>query len=90
MKIETAERLANLYQNSVLPQAEQAVKSANIGYRADRVDFLNLLESQRQLEEFKLEFYRALVMQNNGVAQLEQVLGINILDIKNNQNGGPR
>ncbi len=90
VKIETAERLANLYQNSVLPQAEQAVKSANIGYRADRVDFLNLLESQRQLEEFKLEFYRALVMQNNGVAQLEQVLGINILDIKNNQNGGPR
>jgi len=90
VKIETAERLVKLYETSVLPQAEQAVKSSDIGYRADRVDFLNLLESQRQLEEFKLEYYRALVMQNQGVARLEQVLGTHIFNIKNEQKGGPR
>ena len=90
VKIETAERRANLYQTSVLPLAEQAVKSADIGYRADRVDFLNLLESQRRLEEFKLEYYRAVTMQNQGVARLEQVIGIDLLDIENKQNGGSR
>ena len=90
VKIETADRLANLFQTSVLPQAKQAVESAHIGYRADRVDFLNLLESQRRLEEFKLEYYRAVMMQNQGVARLEQVIGIDLLDIKNKQNGGAR
>ena len=90
VKIETAERLAHLFQTSVLPQAEQAVESADIGYRADRVDFLNLLESQRRLEEFKLEYYRAVTMQNQAVARLERVIGIELLDIKNKQNGGPR
>ena len=88
VKIETAGRLANLYQTSVLSQAEQAVQSANIGYRADRVDFLNLLESQRRLEAFKLDYYRALAMQNQGVARLEQVLGIGLNEIKKEQNGG--
>lgn len=87
-KTETAERLATLYQTSVLPQAEQAVKSADIGYRADRVDFLDLLESQRRLEEFRLEYYRAVVMQNRGVARMEQVLGIDLSDIENEEKGG--
>lgn len=88
VKIETAERRASLYQTSVLPLAEQAVQSADIGYRADRVDFLNLLESQRRLEEFRLDYYRAVTMQNQGVARLEQVIGIDLLDIENNQTGG--
>ena len=88
VKIRTAERLVRLYRNSVLPQAEQAVAAALIGYRADRVDFLSLLDSQRRLEAFRLEYYRALVSQNQAVAELERILGTELTRIPEHSRGG--
>ncbi len=88
LEVETAERLVTLYQSSVLPQAEQAVKAADMGYRADQVDFLNLLESQRRLQAFKLEYYRALSLQNRSVARLGEVIGMDLSDAKKEEMKG--
>ncbi len=83
IKIQTAGRLAALFQDNVIPQAEQSVTSAQNGYETDQVDFLDLLESQRQLVDFRLEYFRALTLQNQEVARLEQVLGSDLSDLKN-------
>ncbi len=80
VKIKTAKRLAELFQDNVIPQAEQSVASAEVGYQTDQVDFLDLLESQRQLVTFRLEYFRAVTLQNQEVARLERVLGSDISD----------
>ena len=90
VKIQTAQRLAELFQDNVIPQAEQSVASAEIGYQTDQVDFLDLLESQRQLVTFRLEYFRALTLQNQETARLEQVVGIDLSEFKNRKNGGLR
>ncbi len=88
VKIQTAGRLAALFQENVIPQAEQSVASAQTGYQTDQVDFLDLLESQRQLVTFRLEYFQALALQNQEVARLEQVMGSDLSDFKNKTDGG--
>lgn len=75
VKVKTAEQLIESYQTGVLPQAEQALEAARIGYQAGRVDFLNLLDSERTLRDFQLESYTALAEFWRRVAELERVVG---------------
>ncbi len=63
LKIETTARLVQLFEKEVIPKAEQSVASADAGYQADRVDFLDLLESERQLLDLRLEYFKALAAQ---------------------------
>ncbi len=77
-KVQTAERLVKLYRNSIIPQAEQSLKAAEIGYKAGNVDFLNLIDSQRVLLDFKLAFYRAVADFGVNLAGLERVVGVEL------------
>ncbi|ODS32984.1 MAG: heavy metal efflux pump protein CzcC [Candidatus Scalindua rubra] len=78
-KVQTAERLVKLYRDSIIPQAEQSLKAAEIGYQAGQVDFLNLIDSQRILLDFNLAFYRAIADFGINIAELERVVGIELL-----------
>lgn len=78
VKVRTAERTINLYETSILPQAEQALKAARIGYETDKLDFLTLVDSQKQLYTFRLEYYKAEVEYEQQVARLEQAVGVNL------------
>jgi outer membrane protein TolC len=69
------QKLIELYKTAYLPQAEQALKSSMTGYEADQVDFLNLLDGQRMLLEFKLDSYRALIDYEVALAGLERSVG---------------
>ena len=77
-KVQTAERLVKLYRDSIIPQAEQSLKAAEIGYQAGKVDFLNLIDSQRVLLDFNLAFYRAVADFGINVAKLERVVGVEL------------
>lgn len=88
MKIKTAEQSARLLRDNVIPQAESLLTSAELGYQTDQVDFLDLLENQRQLVRFRLEYFRALTLQNQEVARLEQVMGTDLPELKHKENGG--
>lgn len=74
-KVKTTEQLILVYQNGVLPQAEQALEAARIGYQAGRVDFLNLIDSERTLRDFQLEYYTALAQFEKYIAELERSAG---------------
>ncbi len=74
-KVKTAEQLIQVYQSGVLPQAEQSLEAARIGYQAGRVDFLNLIDSERTLRDFQLEYYTALARFQQYVAELERTVG---------------
>ena len=78
IKVETAERLGDLFTNTLLPQAEQTLQASLVGYEADKVDFLNLLDSQKALQDFQLDYYRVLVDFEQRLADLERAVGVEL------------
>lgn len=75
VRAETARRLAEVYRTSVLPQAEAALNVAESGYRADKSSFLDLLDAQRSLLEFRLEYYQYQAEHQARLADLERATG---------------
>ncbi|MBL8023796.1 MAG: TolC family protein [Elusimicrobia bacterium] len=79
VKAQTAQRLVDLYQTSVLPQAEHALKITEASYRADRMGFLELLDAVRSLLQFRLEHYEHLAQFEQFKAELERVVGVRVV-----------
>jgi outer membrane protein TolC len=71
-------KLIELYLTSFIPQAEQTVAAALKGYETEKADFLTLLDSQRMLIEFKLEYYSAILELRMALADLERAVGIDV------------
>ncbi len=77
-KIRASWEVAVLYRTTVLPQAEQSVEAARVGYRAGKSVFLDLIEAGRALREYQLAYHRALVEREHQLAELERVLGTDL------------
>lgn len=71
----TASEEVNLYKYSLLPQAEQSLKASEVGYLAGKVDFLNLLDSERMLLQIKIGYFKAIADLGKSIAQLERIVG---------------
>lgn len=82
--VQTARRLVELYRTTLLPQVEQSLRVAEAAYQSDRIDFLNLLDSDRALIDVRLEYYRSLAQYGSGMAHLERVLGVDLSSVKGN------
>lgn len=75
VKAQAALRLVELYQTSVLPQAEQVLKVTEAAYRSDAMNFLDLLDAVRTLLNFRLEHYEHLALYEQFTAELERAVG---------------
>lgn len=75
IKARTSMRLVDLYRGSVIPQAEEALKIAQSGYQAEKTDFMDLLDAQRTLLDFRMEYYRYIVDCHTWQARVEQLTG---------------
>ncbi|MFH1683340.1 MAG: TolC family protein [Candidatus Margulisiibacteriota bacterium] len=73
--VDSAKRLAALFKNKIIPQAEQALRSATIAYQSDKVDFLTLINSQKTLEDSKLKYWQAFSGLGQSLAELERIIG---------------
>lgn len=71
----TAQRLMELYRNTLRPQAQSALRSAVAAYQTDRTDFLNLLDSQNTALDVEYAYYRALSEYEQRLAELERAIG---------------
>jgi outer membrane protein, heavy metal efflux system len=77
-KFRATDQVATLYRTTILPQAEQSLESARVGYRAGKGGFLDLIDTQRAWRVFQLEYFKALVDRQYRLAELEQVVGITL------------
>jgi len=77
-EIKTSQEQIELYKYSLLPQAEQSFKAAEVGYLAGKVDFLNLLDSERMVLLIKTGYHKALADWGKSLARLERFLGQDI------------
>jgi outer membrane protein TolC len=71
----TSERLLNLYDAGILPQARLALQSAASNYQVGKIDFLSLLESQSVLLKYQLQYEEELVNLNKTVSMISEVTG---------------
>ena len=78
VKIEAAEKLIVLYKTTVLPQAQQTLDSARIAYQNAKVEFLTLLDAERAIRDFQLEYFRVLTDLGQHMAELERVVGFDL------------
>jgi len=73
-------KLVELYDAAFIPQAEQTMNAAFKGYESGQSDLLMLLDSQRMLTEFKIEYYKAILELRVAVADLERIVGVAITE----------
>ena len=74
-KVRAQQQVVDLYRTTILPQAQQNMDAARAGYRTGRNGFLDVLEAERALLEFRLAYYRGLTERETQFAFLEQVIG---------------
>ncbi|HBG04093.1 MAG TPA: TolC family protein, partial [Geobacter sp.] len=74
-QMERRKKLAELYRTGIIPQAEQSLESASIGYRVNKVDFLTLQDNRITLFNYERELYDSLADYQMKLAQLEALVG---------------
>lgn len=74
-KIRDAERQIKLYRDALVPKAEQSLKASETAYSGGKVDFLNLIDSQRMLLGFQLSYYKSIRDYQQRLAELEMMIG---------------
>lgn len=77
-KVEQAGRSVRIFQNTVVPQAEQSLMASRAAYENNKVDFLMLLDSQRTLRDLKLAAHQALADFGTRLAELEFAVGVQL------------
>lgn len=68
-----------LYKGSIIPQGRASLTSAMASYQVGRVPFLTLLDSQATLFNYETEYFRVLTEFAKALAELERVVGTEIL-----------
>ncbi len=77
-KLQNSERLIRLYQDSLIPQAEQSLETAETWYKEKKGSFSGLLETQSVWLNFNLALQRAVTDYYQRIAQLEQLVGASL------------
>ncbi len=75
IRVEAADRMRTLYETSLVPQVELSLESALKNYRAGKIDFLTLLDTERELKKTRLEYLKTILEYRKRVAALEKAVG---------------
>ena len=78
-QLRDADRKINLYQESLIPKAEQSLELNRKGYEAGNMEFINLIDAERILLEFELSYERARADHLKYRAELSKLTGTDFL-----------
>lgn len=70
-----SQRKLNLYGATLTPKAEELLQASETAYTSGKMDFLSLIDAQRMLLKFSLEYQRALRDNLQTFAELEMLAG---------------
>lgn len=68
-----------LFVHSIIPQGRAALESATTAFQVDRADFLTVLDNETTLFNYEIAYHRALSDFAKGVAELERLVGAEVL-----------
>ena len=81
-RFDAAKKLVQIYETGVLPQAQAALETARRGYETDSLSFLDLLDSERTLREFQMDYFESLANLEIALADLERAVGVDLSEVK--------
>jgi outer membrane protein TolC len=70
-----SERVARIYEDKILPAARRSLDSAIANYTSGKLDFLRLLDTERQLYSQQDMHYQAVAEYHLRLAELERAVG---------------
>jgi outer membrane protein TolC len=76
--IEAGHRLVRLYDDVLLPQAQDAYEAALTGYQTGAVDFVRLVNALTSIQELRLGYYAALANLLKQIADMERTVGTDL------------
>lgn len=74
-KIKSLQRTLEMYQNGILPQAQEGLESSRIAYQSGKVDLLNIIDSERTLKDLQMNYYETFVQFKERISELEKITG---------------
>ena len=74
-ELQDADRRIVLYRDTVLPKAQEMLVSSEMAYQAGTIDFLSLIDAQRSILQFRLEYEELLANSGKSLAELEMLAG---------------
>jgi outer membrane protein, heavy metal efflux system len=77
-EFENSERQVRLYDDVLVPRAQELIAASEAAYLAGTIDFLNLISAQQTLLQFRLERERSWSDQQQRLAELEKLVGADL------------
>jgi cobalt-zinc-cadmium efflux system outer membrane protein len=74
-ELDNSDREVRLYGDVLVPRAQELIGASEAAYMAGTMDFLNLLDAQRTLLQFRLKHRRAWADRQERLAELEMLVG---------------
>lgn len=74
-QVEESRKTLEVYQENILPTARHSIDAARASYLTGRLDFLRLVESQRQLLMLQDKYYEAVAANQERMAELQRMIG---------------
>jgi len=72
---EDSKRKIKLYGDTLVPKAEELLQASETAYQSGTIDFLSLIDAQRTLLKFQLQYERAVTDNEQKLAELEMLAG---------------
>jgi cobalt-zinc-cadmium efflux system outer membrane protein len=79
---QNSDREIRLYRDIVIPKASEVVAASLTAYQAGTIDFLSLIDAQRSLLQYRLDYEKAVAENAQRLAELEMLAGMQLPMIK--------
>ena len=73
--IEDSQRKTHLYGDVLVSKAQELVQASETAYKAGTIDFLSLIDAQRMLLKYELDYERVVTNNQQKLAELEMLIG---------------
>jgi len=70
-----SKRKINLYKETLIPKAEQSLQVTREAFESGKVNFLSLIDAERILLEFQLQYHNSLSKKLTSFSKLEMIVG---------------
>ncbi|MCB1088228.1 MAG: TolC family protein, partial [Verrucomicrobiae bacterium] len=74
-KLSEIDQRLDLYSDTLLPKAKQAVEVTESSYRADRASLLDVIDSERTQLEIERTYWRAVADHHQSMVRLQTLTG---------------
>lgn len=76
LQVEAADKTRALYETSLIPQVKMSFDSALKNYQSGKIDFLTLLDAERDLKRTRLDYLKSILEYRKRLAALERTVGV--------------